>query len=160
MLLLSKPRTVGFHYCQTNVIWNFWTKAYILKLKIWSFIKLASISIFRNCFPATRPHCTTRRPAEESKSFASSFKGNSFCLILSANAFFKKFASPEGRIYFHLSIQYSYKVGKYCKNSSSTERVGIYFSGLQFHPWIDLLPQEKSRTAGHELTPFRSITIS
>jgi hypothetical protein len=52
----------------------------------------------------------------------------------------KKFASPEGRIYFHQSIQYSYKVGKYCIYSSSPERVGIFFSGLQFHPWIDLLP--------------------
>jgi hypothetical protein len=31
---------------------------------------------------------------------------------------FLKFASPEGRIYFHQSIQYSYKVGKYCINSS------------------------------------------
>jgi hypothetical protein len=54
--------------------------------------------------------------------------------------FLEKFASPEGRIYFHQSIQYSYKVCKYCIHSSSPERVGIYFSGLQFHPWIDLLP--------------------
>jgi hypothetical protein len=42
-------------------------------------------------------------------------------------------------------------------NSSSPERVGIYFSGLQFHPWIDILPQEKSPTVGLELTTFRSI---
>jgi hypothetical protein len=71
--------------------------------------------------------------------------------------YFLKFASPEGRIYFRQSIQYSLKVGKYCRISSSPERVGIYFSGLQFHPWIDLLPQEKSPTAGLELTTFRSI---
>jgi hypothetical protein len=60
-------------------------------------------------------------------------------------------------IRFHQSIQYSYKVVKYCIKSSSPERVGIYFSSLQFHPWIDLLPQEKSPTAGLELPTLRSI---
>jgi hypothetical protein len=49
--------------------------------------------------------------------------------------FFKKF-------YFHQSIQYSYKVIKYCINSSSPEGVGTYFSGLQFHPkWDTFLPR-------------------
>jgi hypothetical protein len=52
-------------------------------------------------------------------------------LVGTETCFFFKFASPKGRIYFHQSIQYSYKVGKYCINSSSPpERVGIYFSGL------------------------------
>jgi hypothetical protein len=56
---------------------------------------------------------------------------------------FFKFASPEGRINFHQSMQYSYKVGKYCINSSSPERVGIYFSGLQFHAWVAFFKAEK-----------------
>jgi hypothetical protein len=34
------------------------------------------------------------------------------------------------------------------------EYIGNYFSGLQFHPWIDLVPQEKSPTAGLELATF------
>jgi hypothetical protein len=45
--------------------------------------------------------------------------------------FKKKFAYPEGRIYFHQSIQYSYKVGKYCINSSSPEEF-TGFNGVRF----------------------------
>jgi hypothetical protein len=56
------------------------------------------------------------------------------------------------RIYFLQFIQYTYKVGKFCIFVFT-----IYSSGLQFHPWIGLLPQEKSPTAGLELTTFRSV---
>jgi hypothetical protein len=47
--------------------------------------------------------------------------------------FLKTFAPSEGKISFQ-SLQYSYKVGEYCTNSSSPERVGIYFSGLKTGP--------------------------
>jgi hypothetical protein len=82
-----------------------------------------------------------------------------YVAILSINVMVKV-CLPRGEdlhTYFHQSIQYSYKVGKYCIKSSSPERLGIYFSGLQFHPCNDLLPQEKSPTAGLKLTTFRSI---
>jgi hypothetical protein len=81
-------------------------------------------------------------------------------LKITFNPHFLKFASPGEDLCSSINqyiYTYSYKVGKYCIDSSSSERVGIYFSGLRSPPWVDLLPQEKYPTAGLELTTFRSI---